>query len=81
MNSAVRCLIITEISVCNGIYMIGKLLDHVAEDILSDLDVDDLKNAELVSKGWQQTVLQSRAWSKILHKKVSYVKSLSFLSC
>jgi F-box domain len=60
--------------------MTGKLLDHVAEDILSHLDVDDLKNAELVSKGWQQAVLQSRAWSKALHKKVNNDNSLSILS-
>lgn len=43
-----------------------RLLDHVAEHILAQLDVESLCSAELVSKEWRHIVLRTRTWLLLL---------------
>ncbi len=44
----------------------------LAGRVLSFLDISSLKNAELVSKTWKQTISESRTWEKILESEVKF---------
>ncbi|KAH1004989.1 beta-TrCP isoform X2 [Dendroctonus ponderosae] len=47
-----------------------KGLDHVAENILSYLDAESLKNAELVCKEWFRVISEGMLWKKLIERKV-----------
>ena len=47
-----------------------KGLDHVAEKVLSYLDGQSLKEAELVCKEWQRVVADGLLWKKLIERKV-----------
>ncbi|CAG9857747.1 unnamed protein product [Phyllotreta striolata] len=47
-----------------------KGLDHVAENILSYLDADSLRNAELVCKEWFRVISEGMLWKKLIERKV-----------
>lgn len=48
----------------------AKGLDHVAENILSYLDADSLRNAELVCKEWFRVISEGMLWKKLIERKV-----------
>ncbi|KAF6025686.1 BTRC [Bugula neritina] len=48
----------------------GKGLDHVAEKILSYLDADSLKAAELVCKEWYRVISDGMLWKKYIEHMV-----------
>jgi len=50
--------------------LIGKGLDHVAEKILSYLDADSLKAAELVCKEWYRVISDGMLWKKYIEHMV-----------
>ncbi|XP_050293329.1 beta-TrCP isoform X1 [Anthonomus grandis grandis] len=50
-----------------------KGLDHVAENILSYLDADSLRNAELVCKEWFRVISEGMLWKKLIERKVRTV--------
>lgn len=56
--------------------MIDRLLDHVAEHILAQLDVESLCSAELVSKEWRHIVLRTRTWLLLLQRQVSKLSNI-----
>lgn len=45
-------------------------LDHVAENILSYLEADSLRNAELVCKEWFRVISEGMLWKKLIERKV-----------
>lgn len=45
-------------------------LEHIAENILSYLDVKSLRSAELVSKDWQKVIQDAMLWRKLIERKV-----------
>lgn len=47
-----------------------KGLDHIAENILSYLDAESLKAAELVSKEWLRVISEGMLWKKLIERKV-----------
>lgn len=47
-----------------------KGLDHIAESILSYLDADSLKAAELVCKEWLRVISEGMLWKKLIERKV-----------
>lgn len=47
-----------------------KGLDHVAENILSYLDADSLRHAELVCKEWLRVISEGMLWKKLIERKV-----------
>lgn len=47
-----------------------KGLDHIAENILSYLDSDSLKAAELVCKEWLRVISEGMLWKKLIERKV-----------
>lgn len=47
-----------------------KGLDHVAEFILSYLDAESLKQAELVCKEWCRVISEGMLWKKLIERKV-----------
>lgn len=47
-----------------------KGLDHIAESILSYLDSDSLKAAELVCKEWLRVISEGMLWKKLIERKV-----------
>lgn len=47
-----------------------KGLDHIAENILSYLDADSLKAAELVCKEWLRVISEGMLWKKLIERKV-----------
>lgn len=47
-----------------------KGLDHIAENILSYLDAESLKSAELVCKEWQRVISEGMLWKKLIERKV-----------
>lgn len=47
-----------------------KGLDHVAENILSYLDADSLRSAELVCKEWFRVISEGMLWKKLIERKV-----------
>ena len=49
---------------------IEKGLDHVAENILSYLDSESLKQAESVCKEWRRVISEGMLWKKLIEKKV-----------
>lgn len=46
-----------------------KGLDHIAENILSYLDSDSLKAAELVCKEWLRVISEGMLWKKLIERK------------
>ncbi|XP_031636812.1 F-box/WD repeat-containing protein 11 [Contarinia nasturtii] len=47
-----------------------KGLDHIAESILSYLDADSLKAAELVCKEWLRVISEGMLWKKLIERRV-----------
>lgn len=47
-----------------------KGLDHIGENILSYLDADSLKAAELVCKEWLRVISEGMLWKKLIERKV-----------
>lgn len=47
-----------------------KGLDHVAEGILTYLDADSLRAAELVCKEWFRVISDGMLWKKFIERKV-----------
>ncbi|XP_037037527.1 F-box/WD repeat-containing protein 11 isoform X1 [Bradysia coprophila] len=47
-----------------------KGLDHIAENILSYLDAESLKSAELVCKEWLRVIFEGMLWKKLIERKV-----------
>lgn len=47
-----------------------KGLDHVAETILSYLDSESLKQAELVCREWRRVISEGMLWKKLIERKV-----------
>lgn len=47
-----------------------KGLDHIAEAILSYLDAESLKSAELVCKEWLRVISEGMLWKKLIERKV-----------
>jgi len=47
-----------------------KGLDHIAENILSYLDDNSLRNAELVCKEWRRVIADGMLWKKLIERKV-----------
>lgn len=47
-----------------------KGLDHIAESILSYLDAESLKAAELVCKEWLRVISEGMLWKKLIERKV-----------
>ncbi len=45
-------------------------LDQVAEKVLSYLDANSLKNAEVVCKEWYRVISEGMLWRKLIQKKV-----------
>lgn len=52
------------------VFVTAKGLDHVAENILSYLDADSLRNAELVCKEWFRVISEGMLWKKLIERKV-----------
>uniref|UniRef100_A0A1B0GNK3 Uncharacterized protein n=1 Tax=Phlebotomus papatasi TaxID=29031 RepID=A0A1B0GNK3_PHLPP len=50
--------------------VVKKGLDHIAENILSYLDADSLKAAELVCKEWLRVISEGMLWKKLIERKV-----------
>lgn len=46
-----------------------KGLDHIAENILSYLDAESLKSAELVCKEWLRVIFEGMLWKKLIERK------------
>lgn len=46
-------------------------LDHIAESILSYLDEDSLRHAELVCKEWYRVISEGMLWKKLIESRVS----------
>lgn len=51
-------------------FVIEQGLDHVAENILSYLEADSLRNAELVCKEWFRVISEGMLWKKLIERKV-----------
>ena len=47
-----------------------RLVDHALATIFRQVDVDCLKNCELVSRGWREAVHQSGIWKKLVDYNV-----------
>lgn len=45
-------------------------LEHIAENILTYLDADSLKSAELVCKEWLRVISDRMLWKKLIERKV-----------
>lgn len=45
-------------------------MDHIAENILSYLDFDSLKSAEIVCKEWLRVISEGMLWKKLIERKV-----------
>lgn len=54
----------------NCFFYTEKGLDHIAENILSYLDAESLKAAELVSKEWLRVISEGMLWKKLIERKV-----------
>lgn len=52
------------------ICFVEKGLDHIAECILSYLDAESLKAAELVCKEWLRVISEGMLWKKLIERKV-----------
>lgn len=50
--------------------VLEKGLDHIGENILSYLDADSLKAAELVCKEWLRVISEGMLWKKLIERKV-----------
>merc|ERR1712116_44112 len=46
-----------------------KGLDHIAENILSYLDDNSLRNAELVCKEWRRVIADGMLWKKLSERR------------
>lgn len=62
-----------EIHVSLFLSVLEKGLDHIAENILSYLDADSLRNAELVCKEWFRVISEGMLWKKLIERKVRTV--------
>ena len=49
--------------------IVEKGLDHIAENILTYLDADSLKSAELVCKEWLSVISEGMLWKKLIERK------------
>lgn len=49
---------------------LAKGLQPVAEKILSYLDADSLRSAELVCNEWHRVISDGMLWKKLIHRKV-----------
>lgn len=54
----------------HGVCFAEKGLDHIAECILSYLDAESLKAAELVCKEWLRVISEGMLWKKLIERKV-----------
>lgn len=52
------------------LFLTEKGLDHIAENILSYLDAESLKSAELVCKEWLRVISEGMLWKKLIERKV-----------
>lgn len=52
------------------IFFSEKGLDHIAENVLSYLDAESLKAAELVCKEWLRVISEGMLWKKLIERKV-----------
>lgn len=50
--------------------MLERLMNDVAEEIFSYLDYESLKNSELVSTEWKNSILYGKTWKKLLERNV-----------
>ena len=51
-------------------FVLEKGLDHVAEKILTYLDADSLRSAELVCKEWHRVISCGMLWKKLIEHMV-----------
>lgn len=49
---------------------VEKGLDHVAEKILTYLDADSLRSAEIVCKEWYRVISSGMLWKKLIEHMV-----------
>lgn len=47
-----------------------KGLDHIAENILSYVDAESLRSAEIVCKEWNRVICEGMLWKKLIERKV-----------
>ena len=53
-----------------GCYLLEKGLVHAAEKILTYLDADSLRSAELVCKEWHRVISEGMLWKKLIEHMV-----------
>ena len=55
---------------CCDCYLLEKGLVHAAEKILTYLDADSLRSAELVCKEWHRVISEGMLWKKLIEHMV-----------